>query len=94
MKCQHSLEMADQAEWMLGFHNSDGKHRTDAGFPAFSRWNLGKEATAAEGRRVLEELIRSGDESEWIGFAFPQPFLVGSGSIPPDSWFLKSSDVR
>ena len=78
---------------MLTFGHPEGGSHTEPNFPNFEFWHTNKNACISEGERVLKVLALRGDKREWYAAGFPDPFMVGSGRHPADSWFISISNL-
>ena len=67
---------------MIGYHKSEEEHLNEVDFPVLYRWNPRKETLLAESRRVLEQLIRNGDNPNWMAFGLPSPSWLIKAFIP------------
>lgn len=87
--------MTDQpVRWTLGFlvHEGEG-HCRERDFPAFTYWHPSREASEAEGVRVLRKLRDRGDERDWLAYGHPDPREVGAGRHPGSQWLRRLSDL-
>ena len=57
-------------------------------------WHDDKKACLDEGHRVLCELVKMGDEREWVAFGFPDPLKVKAKKVLPYQFVLTSRDLR
>lgn len=80
--------------WILGFivHNGEGDRR-ELSFPLFDFWQPDRASCEAEGRRILLELRKRGDERNWIAYGHPDPYEVGAGRHPGGQWIQRLKDL-
>lgn len=82
-----------EVRWILTFGHPRGGSHSEIDFPDFDFWHADKESSMAEGKRVLKELALRDDKRAWYAAGYPDPFLVGSGQHPGDSWFISKSEL-
>ena len=81
-----------QAKWMLCFNLPDGS-RHEPGFPEYDFWKPNKETSIAEGRRVLMELRRRGDQRDWLAHGHIGPWEYQYSTDADCSWYLLLSSL-
>ena len=82
-----------ETRWMISFGHPDGGSHQERHFPSYEFWHPNKEASIAEGKRILRELTSRGDERKWYAAGFPDPFEVAAGRHPGESLFIPISRV-